>query len=32
MIPGVVETGIFVGTANVVYVGKSSTVDKLMKG
>jgi ribose 5-phosphate isomerase A len=31
MIPGVVETGIFVGTANVVYVGKSSTVEKLVK-
>ena len=31
-IPGVVETGIFVGTANVVYFGKSSTVEKLVKG
>jgi ribose 5-phosphate isomerase A len=32
VIPGVVETGIFVGTANLAYVGKSSTVEKLVKG
>lgn len=32
IIPGVVETGIFVGTADVVYLGKSSTVEKLVKG
>jgi ribose 5-phosphate isomerase A len=32
VIPGVVETGIFVGTANLAYVGKGSTVEKLVKG
>ncbi len=32
VIPGVVETGIFVGTANLAYVGKSSTVEELVKG
>jgi ribose 5-phosphate isomerase A len=31
-IPGVVETGIFVGTAHTVYVGRGSSVEKLVKG
>jgi ribose 5-phosphate isomerase A len=31
-IPGVVETGIFVGTAHIVYVGRGSSVEKLVKG
>lgn len=32
VIPGVVETGIFVGTAHTVYVGRGSSVEKLVKG
>jgi ribose 5-phosphate isomerase A len=31
MIPGVVETGIFVGMANIAYVGKLSEVEKLSR-
>jgi ribose 5-phosphate isomerase A len=31
-IPGVVETGIFVGTASLAYIGKRFTVEKLAKG
>ena len=29
MIPGVVETGLFVGLADIVYIGKSSGVEKI---
>jgi ribose 5-phosphate isomerase A len=29
MIPGVVETGLFVGLADVVYLGSASGVEKL---
>ena len=31
MIPGVVETGLFVGLADMVYLGTSSTVEKIMR-
>jgi ribose 5-phosphate isomerase A len=31
VVPGIVETGIFIGTADVVYLGKSSSVEKLVK-
>jgi len=31
LLPGVVETGLFVKMANLVYLGKSSGVEKLMK-
>ena len=29
MIPGIVETGLFVGLANIVYLGTASTVEKI---
>lgn len=31
MIPGVVETGFFIGLTDIVYVGTSSTVEKIQK-
>jgi len=31
MIPGVVETGFFIGLTDIVYVGKSTEVERLVK-
>jgi ribose 5-phosphate isomerase A len=31
MIPGVVETGLFIGLANIAYVGNNSSVEKIEK-
>ncbi len=31
MIPGVVETGLFIGLANIAYIGNASTVEKIEK-
>ncbi len=31
-LPGVVETGLFIGLANLVYLGKASGVEKLVRG
>jgi ribose 5-phosphate isomerase A len=31
MIPGVIETGLFIGLANIAYIGNASTVEKIEK-
>jgi len=31
MIPGVVETGLFIGLTNIAYVGSNSSVEKIEK-
>jgi ribose 5-phosphate isomerase A len=31
MIPGVVETGLFIGLANIAYIGTPSTVEKIQQ-